>query len=121
MSTRKGRGQSSDTHTVQDCGQTSLGSETHDKPEQPELKAGACFCNCVGGISGSCVAGLFVIHASPSVAPLTKQFPARKPGGGLFFVEDDLRDAFFLLRRLFIYIATAAPRILFLADKSASQ
>ena len=60
-------------------------------------------------------------QASPSVAPLTKQFPARTLGGVMFFVEDDLRDTFFLLRRLFIYIATAAPRSRFLADKSASQ
>ena len=60
------------------------------------LKAGACFCNCVCGFSRSCVDGLVLIYGSPRVARVEKQFPARTLGGVMFFVEDDLRDAFFV-------------------------
>ena len=42
------------------------------------------------------VEGLVLVYGSPRVARVAKQFPTRTLGGVTFFVEDDLRDAFFV-------------------------
>ena len=38
----------------------------------------------------------FGLYSSPRVVRFAKQFPARTLGGVTLFVEDDLRDAFFV-------------------------
>ncbi|CAB1436303.1 unnamed protein product [Pleuronectes platessa] len=56
------------------------------------LKPETCFCDCVCVFSRRCGARLVVIHASPTVARLTKQFRARTLGGVMLFVEDDVPE-----------------------------
>ena len=51
-------------------------------------------CDCVW--PRSCIDGLVLVYSSPRVVRFAKQFPARTLGGVTLFVEDDLRDAFFV-------------------------
>ena len=44
----------------------------------------------------SCIDGLVLVYSSQRVVRFAKQFPARTLGGVTLFVEDDLRDTFFV-------------------------
>ena len=58
------------------------------------LLAELYYCDCVWPCS--CIDGLVLVYSSPRVVCFAKQFPARTLGGVTLFVEDDLRDAFFV-------------------------
>ena len=58
------------------------------------VKAELYYCDCVW--PRSCIDGLVLVYSSPRVVRFAKQFPARTLGGVTLFVEDDLRDAFFV-------------------------
>ena len=58
------------------------------------LLAELYYCDCVW--PRSCIDGLVLVYSSPRVVRFAKQFPARTLGGVTLFVEDDLRDAFFV-------------------------
>ena len=58
------------------------------------LLAELYYCDCVW--PRSCIDGLVLVYSSPRVVRFAKQFPARTLGGLTLFVEDDLRDAFFV-------------------------
>ena len=59
-----------------------------------DLKAELYYCDCVW--PRSCIDGLVLVYSSPRVVRVAKQFPARTLGGVTLFVEDDVRDAFFV-------------------------